>query len=188
MILEKVLINIAKLNYPTGLCSLNDYYSYINSFEAKNLHKSLNELFGNQIIRGEILSKFKEHTQIQNIEDVSAESFDRCYTYKIEFLEKNQLYQLCVYISLIVPFYTVEVTKNEISLEPYRWITKPNRDKESENRIFNKQIRLISKIIEKEFSYRAFPENLKNKILPNMSYADIRIGDFTFFNAFFLKP
>ncbi|MBT8245485.1 MAG: hypothetical protein HKP48_03085 [Winogradskyella sp.] len=188
MILEQVLTNIAKLYYPTGVCSLKDYDKYIKTFEAVNLHKNLNKLFENQIIRERILSKFREHKQIKNIQDVSAKSFDRCYTYKSEFIEKNQLYQLIVHISLIVPFYNVEVTKNTISLEPYRWITIPNRDKESENGVFKKQIELISKIIEKEISYKLFPEDLKNEILPNLSYGDIGIGNLTFFNAFFLKP
>lgn len=187
MILEKILINIAKQYYPIGICSLKDYDKYVKSFEANNLRENLNKLFGNNIIRETISSKFKEYKQIQNMEDVSAESFDRCYTYKIESVENNQLYQLKVYISLIVPFYAVEITKNEISLDPYRWITNPKRDIESENTIFNDQIKLVSKIIEKETSYKVFPESLKNKVISNMSYADIGLGDFTFFNAFFLK-
>jgi len=70
--------------------------------------------------------------------------------------------------------------------EPYRWLTLPQRDEAVEIGKFGSQIALISDTIEKKFFFNKFPDSLVNTIIPDINYADVELGSFTYFNAFFL--
>lgn len=185
--IEIILKNLAHTFYPVGLCARNDRGAYINSFEFKNLIEKVNSAFAdinNKQIDLLILDKLKKNEILKDFENVTLESSDRCLTYKSNFLEGNVLHQLCINISVIAPYYYVYVLKNDIEL-PYRWITLPARDKHLETEKFQSHIKKINEILNQLFLNR-FPDTLLTKVLPDINYADVEIGSFTYFNAFFL--
>lgn len=187
--IELVLNNIVSLYYPFGICASQDYDEYVETLEHKTFIKHLNnnfDLVEELSIDVKILDKLKENVLLKDIKNITSRSFDKCLSYKIEFIEDDFLYQLCLNISLITPYYCIYVLKNRIKLNPYKWVDTPTRDFESEKHKFNNQMNLIKNIIESNYNFSHFPEFLINKIIPNVNYSDIEIGEFTYFNAFFL--
>lgn len=187
--IEIILRNLATTYYPKGLCAMNDNKTYVDTFEFKNLIEKLNYAFvsirENQL-NTQILNKLKSYDILKDIEEVTLESLDRCISYKLSFFENDVLYQLCINLSVIVPYYYIYVLKNNFELEPYRWVNLPERDIESEEIKFNSYIELISSIIESKTLYNKFPSGLVKTVIPNINYADVELGNFTYFNAFFL--
>lgn len=187
--IDIILKNLATTYYPIGICAFDEFEKYTNTFEYKNLTRKVNSAFSlirQNGINKQILEELKKNENIKEIEDVTLESSDRCLTYKVNFFEGNVLYQLCLNLSIIVPYYNVYVLKNNFELEPYRWLNLPERDKESEIDKFESSIKFISNIIEQKFLFNKFPDNLINTIIPDINYADVELGNFTYFNAFFL--
>ncbi len=187
--IEIVLRNLATTYYPQGLCAMMDNSAYVDTFEFKNLLKKINsafELIRENKLNVQILNELKDNDILKNIEEVTLESSDRCISYKISFFEGDVLYQLYINLSVIVPYYYVYVLKNNFELEPYRWINLPQRDGDSERNKFNSHIKLISNIIENKTHFNRFPDELVKTIIPDINYADVELGSFTYFNAFFL--
>ena len=188
--IEVVLKSIATLYYPVGVSSLRNYDEYIKTVECRNLINRLNESFlitEESGIRKNLLNAFRKNQESEKIEDFTLESFDKCLTFKIEVFEKDLFYQICVNISVLVPYYLVYVLKNGIELEPYQWTNLPERDEESEKNKFKNHLNLISDTVEKEINYNKFPDFLISDVMPNISSSDIELGGFTYFNAFFLN-
>jgi hypothetical protein len=167
---------------------MNEREAYMSSFEFKNLIEKINSAFAdisNEQLDLLILDKLKENVILKDFENITLESSDRCLTYKANFLEGNVLYQLCINISVIVPYYYVYVLKNDIELEPYRWVTLPEREKHVETEKFQSHIKMIIDVLN-QLSLNRFPDTLLTKIIPDINYADVEMGSFTYFNAFFL--
>jgi hypothetical protein len=187
--IEIILRNLATTYYPQGICAINNYKSYIVSFEFKNLIEKVNTTFAIIIEKNLdelILDELKRYQTLVDIEDITLESSDRCLSFKKNFFEEETLYQLHLNISIIAPYYYVYVTKNNVQLKPYKWLNLPERSKEAEIR-FNNEITYISDIIEQKFLFNKFPDDLVNTVIPNINYADAELGSFTYFNAFFLN-
>lgn len=187
--IEIILNNLATTYYPKKLCAMRDNEAYMKTFEFKNLIGKINSAF--ELIREnklniQILNDLKSNDILKDIEELTLESSDRCISYKISFFEGDVLYQLCINLSVIVPYYYVYVLKNNFELEPYRWINLPQRDEESERLKFNSHIELVSNIIESKTLFNRFPDRLVKTIIPDINYADVELGSFTYFNAFFL--
>lgn len=189
LMIEKILKNIAYMYYPMGLCSSKDYDKYILSNEFKVLSETINELLYDkdyQNLRKQLLNEFKRYVSIQEISDVTLEGHDRCLTFEIEIIEGDNLIKICLNISLLIPYYFIYVLKNDIELQPtYRWLNHPKRNKESEVR-FDKELKLLENIIKEKINFNKFPENLIEMVIPEITYVDIEMGKFTYFNAFFL--
>jgi len=184
-----VLTNIVKTYYPVNVCALNQNDIYINSIEFKNLIDKINFAFSSireKKLNFEILEAFKKYDILKDIEEVTSESLDKCLSFKVSFFEDKTLYQLYVNLSVLVPYYSIYVLKNNFELDPYRWINLPERDKESETNKFDSHIKLISEIIQQKTLYTRFPETLLKTVIPDVNYSDIELGCFTYFNAFFL--
>jgi hypothetical protein len=190
MMIEIILKNLATTYYPRGICAMNDYEKYIETFEFKNLVEKINSAF-NTIKDGDlnslVLNELKKNLTLMDMEDVTSESSDRCLSFKASFFEGNVLSQLYLNMSVIVPYYYIYVTKNKFQSEPYRWVNLPERDVDAEVGEFNSHISFISDVIEKKFSFNRFPDNMVNTIIPDINYADVELGNFTYFNAFFLN-
>ena len=188
--IKTILKNIAYLYYPKGLSSIEQREVYKNSIEynrlldiTNNFSKEDDYIFSYNLL----LSELKKHDELKNIRDVSLFHWqDRAVSFEIDYVVENRLNKLCLNISLLVPFYVVFLLENEIQLDPYKWITLPKRNKELELTKYDNSIKLISNIVEGTINYNKFPDELANIILPDLSFNDIRFGDFTLYNAFFL--
>ena len=188
--IQIILENIAKSFYPVGIDPITNYEDYIRSKEYNNLINCKKEIFSiieNSNLEIELLKMFKSNVLLADIENVTQEPIDRSMTFRIESVEEKILYQLCVKISVIVPYYTVYALRNSIEFDPYRWVDLPLRDNYSEKEKFSKQILIISEIVENRLCFNKFPEYLLNKEIENLGYSDIRLGKLTFFNAFFTE-
>lgn len=187
--IEIILKNLALTYYPQGLCAMSDNVAYTSTFEFKNLIEKINSAF--KVIREtqinvEILNELKSYDILKDMEEVTSESLDRCISYKVSFFEDDVLYQLYVNLSVILPYYYIYVLKNNFELEPYRWLDLPTKDTDAEKHKFSTHIKLISSIIESKTLYNRFPDNLVRTVIPDINYADVDLGSFTYFNAFFL--
>lgn len=188
MILEEI-INIINSFYPSGLNAMDDYDKYIESIENKKLNETKFEVFQsktrvNQV--NNIIRDVKKRERLNNIEDITSESFDRCFSLKIDFKEEGNLHQLYIRLSVLAPLYVIYVVSNPIENDPYRWIDIPRRNKEYENSI-SEEIKFLQGIIEKQTSYSLVNETLLTNVLDDLSYEDIDFGNFTIFNALFLN-
>lgn len=186
--IEIVLKNLAITFYPAGICAMNERETYTKSFEFKNLIDKVNSAFetiSREQIDSQILVKLNENDSLKEFQNETLESSDRCLTYKANFIEGKTLYQLCVNISVVVPYFYIYILKNDIELEPYHWITLPERDKQAETNKYNSQINEVADIL-KKMDFNKFPDKLVTKVIPYINYADVDMGSFTYFNAFFL--
>lgn len=188
--IKSILENIVYTYYPKGISNIDERDKYLKSLEfsrlfaiTDNFHENRNNIDNYTAL----ISEFKKYNWIKKIQDVSLLHWqDRALTFEIEYLENNKLIKLCVNISLLIPYYVIYVLENEIQIDPYKWITLPKRNKKLETTKYSEHIALISLIIKNITKFNLFPEDLANVILPDLSFKDIRMGDFTFFNAFFL--
>ena len=163
---------------------------YLKTYEFKNLSNTLNE-FTNYLesdFYTKIINEIKSIDQFKNITDTTVFNWeDRCISLEIDFLQNSTLNKICIHISFLIPFYIIYVLENEIELNPYKWKTIPTHNKEKENTIFLEKIKTLSLIIEKHTSFNKFPMHLINEIIHDINFQDIEMGEFNFFNAFFLN-
>ena len=188
--IKSILKNIAYLYYPKGISNIEQKEIYQKSLEFKRLLSITNNFSKENeytISYNLLLSEFKKHEKLKDIKDVSLLHWqDRALSFEIDFLLDNKLNKLCLNISLLIPYYVVILLENEIELNPYKWVTLPKRNRILEATEYKDLLNLISSIVEDTIKYNKFPEDLVNTILPDLSFNDIRIGNFTFYNAFFL--
>ncbi|GAB1857513.1 hypothetical protein MHTCC0001_23490 [Flavobacteriaceae bacterium MHTCC 0001] len=188
--IKTVLSNLASLYYPRDVDSISEYDKYVQSDECKRLKSKLNSLFYSKEVKqvkSAILNKVKNYPKIRETKDTTMESFDRCLSFKLEIVENKTLFQICINISLLAPYYVVYILKNNIELAPYRWIGVPVRDKKSEISQYKPEINMICDIVEEVTYYSKIPESIAKIKISDLSYADKGIGEFTIFNAFFLN-
>lgn len=188
--IKTILKNIAYTYYPKEISNTDERDKYLKSIEFSRLFAITNNFHKNKNINAnyiELMSEFKKYDFTNEIQDVSLLHWqDRALTFEVEYVEDTKLIKLCVNISLLIPYYIVYILENEIQMNPYKWITLPKRNKKLEITKYSEHITLISSIVEKITRFNLFPDDLTNVILPDLSFKDIRMGDFTFFNAFFL--
>ena len=184
------LKNLAYLFYPKNIDNMLDKEYYLKTYEFKNLSNTLNE-FTNYLesdFYTKIINEIKSIDQFKNITDTTVFNWeDRCISLEIDFLQNSTLNKICIHISFLIPFYIIYVLENEIELNPYKWKTIPTHNKEKENTIFLEKIKTLSLIIEKHTSFNKFPMHLINEIIHDINFQDIEMGEFNFFNAFFLN-
>lgn len=184
--LVNILKNIAYLYYPKGISNIDENERYLYSDEFRRLVFMLNTFYSNNNDYHLLLEKLKAYDIIDKIQDLTSLSFDRCLTFEIDYLKgDNKLIKISINISILIPYYMVYVEENQIELNPYKWITLPKRNITLENTEYKEHLNLISSIVEETIKFHKFPEDIALKIIPDISYQDVRMGDFTFFNAFF---
>lgn len=188
--IEEVLKKIAYNYYPKGICAINDKDNYLKSYQYRNLSQTLEDFTINDIHQNSystLLNEFKKHNLINEIEDVSLSSWqDRCLSFELDIVDGNELIKICLNISLIIPYYVVYLLKNEITTNPYKWITIPTRNKEAELTEYREIIEVIKSIVEETIRFNKFPEDIAKNIIPDINFNDINLGAFNYYNAFFL--
>lgn len=188
--IKSILIDIAYLYYPKGISSIEQREEYLNSTEFKRLANLLNTFIKNEeylLCYNILLSQLKKNEMLFNIRDVSLIDWqDRSLTFEIDIVNGNKLNKININISLLIPFYIITLLEIDIELEPYKWISLPKRSKILEESMYKDVLNFISSTIESTLKFYKFPEEIADIIIPDLSFNDIRIGDFTLYNAFFL--
>lgn len=186
--INKILINLVYLLYPRNICAYTEKDKYFISEEYRRLNQILAEFDteDGKAFRGTILKKFEKDKTLKNFRDFSLFSIgDRCMTFNITIIENRELYTISLFLSVILPYYVVNVRKNKIEIFfSDSEITKLENEN-TETRNINELVLEIETIIEKEFLYRKFPKKLINLVVDDISFQDSEFGYFTMFNAFF---
>lgn len=185
----KILKDIAYTYFPKGICNIEQREIYLKSIEYQRLRTITSNFFNNdelKVCHDALFFEFSKHPLLSNIQDISLLHWDdRCLTFEIEIIEKNILSKIHLNISLLIPFYIIYILENKIQLEPYQWLTLPQLSSTKEM-MYKEHIYSMSNIVEDITKYRPFPKELVNIIIPDLCFKDIRFGNFTLYNAFFL--
>lgn len=186
--IETIFKNIAYLYYPKGISNIENREMYLSSIEYIRLTNIIDNFHNNTDKNNLLISKLKKHPLLHSIKDVTLlEWQDRALSFEMEIVKNgNKLVKICLNISLIIPYYIVYVLENEIKTNPYKWVTLPKRSEKLELTDYNDHLKLISRIVEEETKFSAFPKNISNIVLPDICFNDIKMGEFTFFNTFFI--
>ncbi len=177
-------INLAYFYFPKNLVP-DESKKYSNSKEFKRLKEVLNNNQNNEKILN-LIDEFKKNIFFNEINDMSILDWqDRCFSFELDIFEENKLIKFCINISLLTNHFSIYILENEISIEPYKWLTLPKRNKEIEIK-YDNEIEFIVKIIEANIGYKKFPENLSDIILNDICFGNVELGKFTLYNAFFL--
>jgi hypothetical protein len=186
--IDKILTNLVYLLYPRNICAYTEKDKYFISEEYKRLNQILAEFDteDGKAFRGTILKKFEKDKTLKNFRDFSLFSIgDRCMTFNITIIENRELYTISLFLSVILPYYVVNVRKNKIEIFfSDSEITKLENEN-TETRNINELVLEIETIIEDEFLYSKFPKKLLNLVVDDISFQDSEFGHFTMFNAFF---
>lgn len=182
--IKQIYRNIAYLYFPKDIDSITQKNEYIQTPEYKRLLE-LTISFLNKNNLDEVLKVTRDVLGF-DFKDISMLNWqDRCFTLEYAELEEDKLYRTIVYLSIINPVYYVQVFENEINLETKTWKTSPVKVKLSENEKCEDNVFKISQLLESKFFYTQFPSHLINEKIDDLTFQDIRKGDFTFFNLFF---
>ncbi len=186
---ETVFKNMAYLFYPKGIDAINNKQTYISSNEFKALLNTIN--FYKNGFLSESLNSYKE-TMMNISKDFTFTDgtlydwLDRAYNFQLYKISNNKIYSICTNISFLIPFYSIYVLEVDIDPMTLKWKTFPKWNKSIEESMFKEEISNLSLGIENYLGYFPFPKDLHNKIIEDVSFHDIKKGNFTHYNAFFL--
>ncbi len=178
--LQYLLKNQLYNYYPSNICFRTEYNSYIETMEYKLLLKTIDN-FKNKVASVDL--ELKQNIWLQLFQNTSQlDYYDRSITYIYSFVQGKELFTLSLSLSILMPFYHIEVKKNSVNdfFEPDVIDSMKYEELNIELMIVDLNLFLQNKI-----GYFAFPENLLNVIVPDVSYQEIPFGKFSLFNAFF---
>jgi hypothetical protein len=186
--IEKVLKNLVYLLYPRNICAYTEKDKYFISEEYKRLNQLITDFDteDGKILRNIILKEFEKDKTLKDFQDFSLFHIgDRCITFNVTIIEDKELYTISLFMSVIVPYYVIDVQKNMIEL----WFSESKilelEKENTETRKINELVSDIETIIEKKFLYKKFPNKLLNYVVEDISFQDSQFGYFTMFTAFF---
>lgn len=186
--IDKVLKNLVYLLYPRNICSYMEKDKYFISEEYKRLNQIINEFNSEEgkVFRETFLKEFEGDNTLKDFRDFSLFDWgDRCMTFNVTIIEDSELYTISLFMSVIVPYYVVNVQKNIIDLYfPESQIAELEKEN-TETRKINELVLDIETIIEDKFLYKKFPRRLLNSVVADISFQDSEFGYFTLYNAFF---
>ena len=189
------LTTIAYQYFPKGIDNRAEHDRYVTSAEFKNLSNHCITIF-NKEQNGDF-DDFYDRIRLldtsKNFHNAALFHWnDRCYNVQLAELIGDKHYSVCLNVSVIVPFYLVyvlETTLTDTTNEPGSFgiprFTKPviNTEKSSDYKVLMQQ---MASVAESYFNVKPFPEELLNDVISDLTLEDIKLGAFTFFNAFFL--
>lgn len=187
---ENTLRKIAYQYYPKNVDALNEQKKYLNSVEFQNL-KNIIFSFKNDFSSFELNDYKKNISNLSNdIKFVDATLFDwldRAYNFQLYKIINNKIYSLCINISFLVPFFTYYTLELEIDKVTGVWKSYPKENENIKEKYFKKEVLDLYKMTVECLGLSLFPKEIENKILEDISFQDIKEGELTFFNAFFLN-
>jgi hypothetical protein len=186
--IDKVLTNLVYLLYPRNICAYTEKDKYFISEEYKRLNQIVSDFDteDGKVLRKTILEKFENDKTLKNFADFSLFNLgDRCMTFNVSIIAGRELYTISLFVSVIVPYYVINVQKNMIELFFSESEITDLENKNTETRMINELVLEIETIIEDKFMYRKFPNKLLNFVVDDISFQDSEFGYFTMYNAFF---
>lgn len=186
--IDKVLKNLVYLFYPKNICAFREKDKYFSSEEYRRLNQIITDFeteYG-KFLRASILKEFENDKTLKDFRDFSLFNIgDRCMTFNMNVIENRELYTISLFVSVIVPYYVINIQKNIIELFFSESEISHLEGKNIETRKINELVADIATVIEDKFLYKKFPNKLLNSIVNDISFQDSEFGYFTMFNAFF---
>ena len=170
--------------YPKNICISKEYDKYCCSQEFIHLTNTLNNYEKRKEI-DLIFENLKNHPFFDSINEYTSFGLGHSFLFIHEILiEKNTLIRFNIEMSALAPYYCVYITENKIKTTGIGCLTLPKRSKSLEEK-YSIEIDYVSTLIEKNLEYKKFSETLHYKVIPDISFANMPFGHFTFYNAFF---
>ncbi|MEA1784552.1 hypothetical protein U1E44_00470 [Arenibacter sp. GZD96] len=181
---------------------INEYYPAFIQSGSSEYRKSvqcvrLNRVLKKALIENEITISLKyflngliKENKNYTLHDYTLfEGGDRCYNIQLikDFHEERKSHSLCINLSVLIPYYTIHILEVRRSENFKKRIGGPERMIHLEATIYNELISKVKNYLNVELGLYLFPENLINKVIPDISYENSDFGEFTFYNAFFLN-
>lgn len=173
-----------------GYYSFNDE-KWIIDCSTSSTERQLNA----KICSKEIISFLKEyldnHKSFNTIQDYSTTEINgMCFNFQLikDNHKLNISHSLCVNLSVVIPFFHLHVLELKRKENDFsKWDGFPVRKKNLEEEVYKLHIDAIKSFITSKLCLREFPDNLTNKVIPEIFTEDIRKGNFTYFKAFFQR-
>lgn len=174
--------------YPEGISHFRDKEKYVSSKEYKRLLSliSSKEVFSDSK-KESLINDLKIEQELE-FRDFSLFSWnDRAHNIQTILKSENLIsIVLCINISIIIPYYTIYTLKIEReSINKIKRKYSPIKDNSLLVEFSDLTLK-IKQLFENRYKLKEFPDMLLKQTIGNISFQDIELGDFTFFNAFFL--
>lgn len=184
---KKKLTNKIYKFYPKNINSILDEDSYITSKEYKKLLKTIQNEINSPSINPHFVEKLNNFSNEIRFDNFTLfDWLDRSYNFHLSYIENNKLIVFHIEISVLIPFFNLYVTINEIDKKG-NYIELPKLIRENSNpKILDSYKKLMNLIIENT-NLKIFPNELSNIIIDDVSFQDIEFGKFTIYNAYFLN-
>ncbi|HBK70599.1 MAG TPA: hypothetical protein DDZ39_02900 [Flavobacteriaceae bacterium] len=188
--LEHKLLEVIHKYYPVSVeCGTIEYESNLES-------KKLMHLIKNTEQDNDRINKLKQFLSVissKNV-DMSVQDYtllgsnDRCFNIQLvkDLFHEARTHSICINISILKPYYTINVLEIQRSSDFKRRIGSPQRKESLETGIYKNIITKIQKYLNEQMGLENFPESLLNKVIPDISFQNSNFGQFTFYNAFFM--
>lgn len=189
------LTSIAYQYFPRSIHSLVDIELYMTSPEFTRL-ANLCALMNDREEKGEFKDFYKEIKAVNNQDNFRiVQRFtgnDRCHNLHFVEIRGTIHHALCINVSTIIPYYTTYVIEWDIKeklqepADPFRSTSDYPKKALTVSKEDQVVLDKMARVAESTFGYKSFPEDLLNEIIPDINIETIKMGEFTFFNAFFL--
>lgn len=186
--IEKVLTNLAYQFFPKNTYAYTEKDKYFISEEYKRLNQLVSDFDteDGMFIRKTILEKFEDDEILRKFADLSLFNLqERCMTFNASIIEGRKLYTISLFVSVIIPYYVINVQKNMIELFFSESEITNLKNENTETRKIDELVLEIETIIEDKFLFSKFPKKLLNFVVDDISFQDSKFGYFTMYNAFF---
>ena len=171
----------------------NISWDYLNSGEYVDLKSFRNDFFDDNAFLEKIKDSLNSLGEFSDITNLMMD--DRALTLQnSSFCFKNKLkfFPICFTISSLIRFYHVyildiDIDFNRNGLSSYGWkknhgvVSMNVGDEKIKEFVFN-----VCETIENDLGLMKFPNNLIQTVVPDISHGNLRFGEITLFNAFFL--
>ncbi len=180
--MKEIYINIASLYFPVAIDAYDERQKYLESVEFCRL-VDLSRQFRSSGFDARVMAALAEGgIAVHNFTII--DGGDRCFTFFHDIIYENIIHRVVICLSYLLPTYFIRLLEIEYSPSPYAW-----QSIEDHSELLTKQYshlyQSIKAILEKEFGFYAFPRDLGDEVIPNISFEDILFNEFTYYNAFF---
>lgn len=176
------LLDVAYKYYPCKIDSINQKEEYLLTLEYKKILNQIN-LFSEPYPK-------EINFFLNDLRNINQNNFlfndltyfnwmDRCYTFEFKKKVNNSFFIIKLLRSIIRPFFIIETELCVMKNNSFKHFKLKKKDPVFID-LINKIIPLCNKHNLLEFDY-----DLVNIKIENINFDDIKMGEFTFFNAFF---
>ncbi len=178
------LLKVVYNYFPKGIDCIKEKKIYVETKEYKRLSnhiKSFNNPYSKEI---DIFIEEIKNLNFPNFSFNDSSYFeweDRCYTFEFCKEINGESFILRVYLSILKPYFTIKFFKINVENDRHIYNIISSKSFPEEKLILE-----LKNILEKH-SYKEFDESLLSERIFDINFQDINMGEFTFFNAFFVN-